>query len=191
MSEKYNEDKESISMTKELLEQKSEENNSLIKAIWDMLNYCNFFVLMLDCNMIVRLANWKLATALGYENEKDIVGQHWLKFINPDQHMTIHTLHKHIVQSGAEHCEEYREITNSILTLEGKEIKVKWFNTFINHGTNMSFSLGIVLEKSNSEFDAESIRSYYKDIIQTDKTMIQALKKSVMRQNSDLIECNI
>ena len=51
-------------------------------AVWDMMNYTKMFVVILDENLKVKIANWYLATELGFENEDDLLDKCWLQFVD-------------------------------------------------------------------------------------------------------------
>ena len=168
---------------KNVLKRMTDERLSLTKAIWDMLNYANIFVLLLNSNMFVTLANWYLATKLGFVDEKEIVGKNWLDFIKKEEKILIKNVHK-IISTNSKEAIGYREMTNDIVSTKGEIITVKWFNTHINHEFNMTFSFGL---QSDIGVDVSelSLRSYYRDIIEKDKTMIKALRDSAVNLSID------
>lgn len=153
------------------------ENQAIKKAIWDIINYLSAFIVILDSDMNIKLANWYLANKLGYENEKDLIGLNWLQFIKKEEKVMIKNIHAEITSKNK--AEQFREITNEIVSCTGKKIIVRWFNLKINHGLNLSFSFGIP-SQSNIEESTEAIRSYYRDIIEKDKTMIKSLLHSIV-----------
>lgn len=164
--------------TKEQLEEANKKHQDLQKALWDMLNYANMFVLLLDSEMNIKLINWSLATALEFKREEDPVGRNWLDFIKKEEKESITNLH-HNIAHNTEIGRLRNEITNDIITLSGKVITVQWFNTFINHEYNMTFSFGI-LRNNPPRVTEESIRSYYRNVIKKDKTMIKSIRDSVI-----------
>lgn len=170
-----------LKKTKEKLDNAMSQKDALHKAIWDMLNYANMFVLILDRNMIVRLANWSLATTLGFEDESEILGRCWLDFIKPEEQDLLRDIHCIASTQPYEKAKEYREIITNLVINDGV-IAVKWFNTRINSNYNMTLSFG--LKKDNRPSDAEitedSIRSYYRDVVDKDRTMIKALRDSII-----------
>lgn len=166
---------------KQELNQVNEELNKIKSAIWDMMNYANMFVLVLDENMTIKFINWSLATALGFKTESEPVGKCWLDFIPIEEKQVITTIHK-VISTNSKSSKEYQEHRNSILTISGQRLEIKWFNTQINHDYNWSFSIGLIVEKS-IEITEDSIRAYYKDIINKDRTMIMALRDSILKTN--------
>ena len=57
---------------------------------------------------------------------------------------------------------------------------VRWFNSSINNGIKGTFSIGIPITKTVTHADdMDSIRSYFRDVIEKDKTTINALKNLV------------
>jgi len=156
------------------------------KAIWDMLNYANMFVLLLDENMNIKLLNWSLATKLGFKNEVEPLGRCWLDFLPDEDKEWIKVIHHHVTYTTAE-AEKYKEVINDIVTLSGEVVKVKWFNALINHNYNFTFSMGIYKEP-DTKITEESIRTFYRDVIEKDKVMIKALKHLVNVSYSPALE---
>lgn len=168
--------KEQLKETKKELCKSLKERQRLQKAIWDMLNYANMYVVLLDSELNIRLINFSLATKLGFKDEKEPVGVCWLEFIKPEERLKIKTVHKNITE---EKDSKFMEYKNDIITKAGENLSVKWFNVPINSDYHMTFSFG--LPKSTPlEITEDSIRSYYRDIIEKDKTMIKTLKQTVL-----------
>lgn len=163
-----------LETVKKELELERSKSKVLTKAIWDMLNYTDFFVLLLDSTLTIKLINWSLAIRLGFENEKEPIGKNWFDFIPEKEREYILKCHKNLT---IKKNNDFKEVVNSIVTKKGELIKVKWFNIPINSSYNMVFSIG--LERVN-EITEDSIRAYYRDIIDRDKTMIQVLRDSVI-----------
>jgi PAS domain S-box-containing protein len=151
------------------------------ETVWNILNYLNLFVLILDSDMNVKLANYYLATFLGYKSEDDLIGESWFRFIREDQKEVISDVHKNIKSNTG----LFREFTNEIITLEGKEVFVKWFNSNVNHELNYTFSIGIPLTNNNNNISPndsiDSIRSYYRDILEKDRSMIDSIREMVIK----------
>lgn len=180
-----NEDlRQEIIKQKELIDQLKEESLALKKAIWDMLNYANIYVLLLDKNLIIRLINYNLANDLGYKNEKLAVGHCWLEHIPPTSLTIVRIAHKELVFGKDK--SKYKEVTNDIKLGTGQSVSTKWFNIPINSQYNMTFSIGIKLTVPEDyiKISEESIRAYYKDIIEKDRSMIKSLRE-VAVQNCD------
>lgn len=167
-----------LKKAKEELSKTSGEKEALQKAIWDMLNYTNMFVLLLDKDMNIKLINYSLAIKLGFSDEKEPLGRCWLDFIKEDERSQSSVIHHAI--SHEENEVEYKEVISDIVKLDGKFCRIKWFNTSLNNHTYMTFSFGILKENDN-EMTEDSIRTYYKDIIEKDKTMIRSLRDSVLK----------
>jgi len=181
---------DNIEVLKEELNKKLLETESLKKAIWDILNYTNMFVLLLDREMNIKLINWNLATTLGFENEKEPLGRCWLDFINPDDHTEAKIIHSGLVRLLSDRRKNLRETIMDIVTNNQTIISVKWYNTVINSGFNMVFSFGVKRSSLNEETE-ESIRSYYRDIIEKDRTMITSMKDIVLKGDPNINICNI
>lgn len=165
------------------------KNNDLLKieqlrkTIFNMLNYANMYVLVLDQAMIIRYANNSLAIDLGFDNYRDIVGKCWLEFLTEAEKKNIIMIHKKI-SDGEEDWEKYKEFRNYIQSKSGQKILVHWFNSHINTEFNWSFSFGISKKPVETMVTMESIRNYYRDIIEKDKTMIEAMKDMIIYKNS-------
>lgn len=170
--------KKELKNTKDLLEEIVHQKDALIKAMWDMLNYASIFIVLLDEDMYVKLANWCLATHLGFKDEKDIIGKCWLDFISNDDKQHIKRVHKIISDADETESKKYIEITNDIILPNNKKLSVKWFNIHINGQYNLTFSIGVYDAKLDQTEDA--LRSYYRDIIEKDKTMIQSIKETYL-----------
>lgn len=158
------------------------EADKLRKAIWDMMNFANMFVIVLDEKMLIRFANYSLYNALGFEDHNDILGKCWLDFIKEEDSITISSIHN-AISTDASDSKRFTEYTNDIVPVNGNEpMSVKWFNAHINHEYNWGFSIGIQTEKP-VQVTAESVRSYYKQVIENDRTMILSLRNSILLNN--------
>jgi transcriptional regulator with PAS, ATPase and Fis domain len=150
-----------------------EELNKAKETMWEMMNYLNLFVVVLDKEMHVVLANRYLIYTLGFESEKDVIGRCWLDFIESKNHIVITHIHDRVRKNDPEFTEVVTEITN----VHNNIIAVRWFNSAIDHGKDLTFSIGIPLQNNISAEDStRSIRSYFRNIIQKDKTFISAMK---------------
>ena len=77
------------------------------------------------------------------------------------------------------------EFANEIITKSGELITVKWFNSMINEGGSGTFSVGLPLSRDISKEDSiDSIRAFWKDKLEQDRTTIQALKNIVFNGES-------
>ena len=170
------------------LSQYKNESITLKKAIWDMLNYANMFVLILDKNMTIKLCNYSLATFIGFKNEKEILEKNWLDFIPEREKNLVTHVHTMVKICEEQKDEKYKEVINDILLLNGNITTVRWFNLCINHSYQMSFSIGVAQQKPAEATD-ESIRSYYRDIIDKDRTMIKSIRELVLCKGSDQSKC--
>jgi PAS domain-containing protein len=165
------------------------ESLSLKKAIWDMLNYANMFVLILDKNLIIKLCNWSLATTIGFKDESEIIEKCWLDFIPPRNVELVKQIHSMVKTCEEQKEEKYKEVVNDILLLNGETRLVRWFNMCINHSYNMTFSIGI-MQQTQAQATDESIRAYYKGVIEKDRTMIYSLRDFILNPKKDDRACN-
>jgi len=170
--------KKELKKTKDLLHETQHETRALKKALWDILNYANLFLVLLDHNMNVQLVNWSLATKLGFEDEKAMIGKCWLDFIKPEEKTMIKTIYNKIADDE-KNAEEYREITSEIVLPNEDNLVVKWFNIRINEDFNTTLSIGVQRCIPIEETE-DSIRSYYRDIIDKDKTMIKSIREAFL-----------
>jgi hypothetical protein len=180
-----------ILQQKEVIDKLKEESNSLKKAIWDMLNYANIYILLLDKNLIIRLINNNLAKDLGYENEKTAIGHCWMEHIPASSMTLIRIAHKELIKG--ENSSQYKEVTNDIRLGNGQTVSTKWFNVAINSVYNMTFSIGIklMIPEDYLKISEESIRSYYKDIIEKDRSMIKSLREVAIKNCEEDDDLNL
>lgn len=164
--------------TKQKLVRSFREKEALTKAIWDMLNYANIFVLLLDDKMNIVLINYNLATKIGFKDEEEAVGRCWLDFIKPSEKEQIFAMHHSLYE---ENHEKYRETVSEIVKLDGSTCRIKWFNFMVNGNYRLTFRFGIPKEFP-TEVTEESLRSYYKDVLLKDKTMINSLRDMVVKK---------
>jgi len=170
--------------TKKELDDLKVETSSLRKAVWDMLNYAQMYVVILDTDMNVVLMNYSLAIALGFKDEKEPIGRCWADFIPVEGKDLVYVVHNKLA------CEQdlaYREVMNEIQTLSGDKLLIKWFNIPINSNFNMTFSIGLPKLAEPIHVSEEAVRAYYADILERDKTMIKSIKDSItgLQYNSD------
>lgn len=172
----------------EKLERASHEKEALQKAIWDMLNYANMFILLLDSKMNILLINQSFASKLGFNDSNKLVGRCWLDFIQPEDQDRVYAIHHSLSQDSEEESSKYREVINDIIKPDGKICTVKWFNFPINHQYHLTFSFGIPAEIP-VKITEDSLRNYYLDILQKDKTMILSLKDIAIKDLKTLEAC--
>lgn len=163
-----------------------EQVNQLRKTIFDMLNYANMYVLVLDEKMEIGYANNSLAIDLGLDKYSDLVGKCWLDFISDNDKKSVTTIHS-VISRGIDNWEKYREFQNNIKGKEG-DIAVHWFNSHINSNYNWTFSFGI-RRQPVTEITMKSIRTYYRDIIDHDRTMINSMRDMIVFRNKITDSC--
>jgi PAS domain S-box-containing protein len=150
-------------------------------SIWDIFNYSNVYLLVLDNNMDIKLSSYMLATDIGFNNENEILGKNWNQFIPNNLKDNINHIHKNLIQNPTTNT-KYQEVTNEIVTLNGDIISVKWFNTRINNGIKLTFSIGVPLTKKiRHEDNIETLRAYWNDIIQKDRTAINTFRDIIIK----------
>lgn len=143
------------------------------ELLLQILNYSNAYVLVLDREMNIRYINQTLTNRIGFESYQEVLGKCWLEFIPESLQDKIKMVHASIVRDND--CTEYREYINRIKDVNGIEFKIKWFNMCINHGTFWTFSFGLP-QVEMVEVSEDDIRARFMDAIESDRTMIKALK---------------
>jgi FixJ family two-component response regulator len=144
-------------------------------ALWNTLYYSSFYFLVLNCGLEVKRMNSKLASTLGI-SEDDVINKSILKYTTDEYHDIIPTICDSLI--GAEN--KYIEFVFDVKTPVGKVISVKWFITFVNEGRNFLLCIGIpLIDKTNVTEDIDSLRTYYKTMVDKDAIMIKALKKKL------------
>lgn len=164
-----------------------DEIKKLRKTIFNMLNYANMYVLVLDEKLTIKFCNNSLAKDLGFESEREVMGRCWLDFIDDKERKTIVTVHS-ILANGMDSENKYKEFINNIVCKNGECILVHWFNSYINSNFNWTFSFGI-RKKPVTEITADSIRQYYRDIIDKDRTMIHSMRDMILFKDRVLDSC--
>jgi len=178
-----------INELREQLDKYKNESLSLKKAIWDMLNYSNLFVVILDEKLNIKLCNYNLARVLGFKSEEEILEKCWLDFIPENNREIVKQIHGLVKICAERDDEKYKEVINDILLPNGETMLVRWFNMCINHNYNMTFSIGVEQATDTKSTD-ESVRAYYKGIIEKDRTMINSLRDLVLSANKPVSTCN-
>jgi PAS domain S-box-containing protein len=148
------------------------ELKSTIFNMWSMLDYANYYVVVLDAEMRMVLCNALLAQVLGYDDPMELIGAHWLDFIDKPTQSIIKSVHKQILSVKSTPT----EFTNDIVSRSGKHIMVRWFNSRINGDTDWTFSLGLPLQGESSDESVESVRRRYKEILSIHKQWIEEIK---------------
>ena len=155
------------------------EKEKSVGTIWDMLNHALIFIVLLDKDLNIRLANYSLAKELGFNSEKEIIGTEWLVFIEPVMHDILREVQSNMLSGGT----DYREFTNNIVSKNKELIKVKWFNTYANNNSHLCVSIGVPYKDISANESVDSVRSYFRDIVDRDKTMIQAIKQTMFNNS--------
>jgi len=157
-----------------------EEKEKLQINLKEVFDYTNIYMLILDCKMNIKLCSYKLAKDLGFKTEEELIGTSWKQFIKEKDKVKIDIVHKNVVEDTEKYQKFLREVTNKIVTKEGSTITTKWFNSRIQNGNTYTFSIGIPYNrKVTPADDIESIRSYWKHVLDRDETTLKALKNVV------------
>jgi hypothetical protein len=151
--------------------------------MWDLINYSNLYVVVLDGQLFIKLINYRLAKAIGFNNENEPVGKCWLDFIEEPKRPVIKYIHRKVLEGDS----QYNEALTDLVALN-EHIQVRWFNTKLNN-SDLTFSIGIPLQPITPEDGIDSIRSYFRDVIKKDRTMIKSLQDVVMENSPDSYTC--
>jgi len=161
------------------------EKRLIIEGLWSFINYSTMFAVMITKDLEIKLVNYHLAKTLGYNNEEEPIGDNWTKFLKIEDYDLIKHISSEIIDGNG----SYKEFSNDIIDKDKNLITVKWFNVLINHGFNCVFSIGIPLTKEPTiNEDIDSIRAYFKDILEKDKTIIKAMKEVTMKRSKEILE---
>lgn len=184
--EKFNNRIKILTQIYEYHEHLVNEKERNIDVIWEMLNYSLVYIVIIAEDFEIKLANYALAKTLGFDSEKDLVGMNWGDFTDPTLKDVLKDVHKDIINGG----KEFKEFTNFIFTKDKKPIKVKWFNSSANNNSKLCVSIGVPYKEIDVNESIDSIRSYFRDVVEQDNTMIQAIKKTMLKKESDKLKTN-
>lgn len=147
------------------------------KLLWELFNYCNFYIVVLDPDFKIKLANYALAVTLGFENESEIQGKNWLDFIPESQKRVIQFVCDEVCKGK----QLYEEYTSEIISSNGEYMYVQWFSSYIDNNIQCTFNIGIpILENKNPKLDsADSVRAFYKDVLERDRKNLEIIKQSL------------
>jgi PAS domain S-box-containing protein len=140
-------------------------------SLVDIFDYSDLYIILLDEYFSIRLCSFMLSKHLGYDSSEELIGRNWNDFL-PIEMNELKDLFSN------KRKEIYKEFTNDIITKSGERISTKWFNTRIENSRIWTFSIGIPLTKRITKEDSiETMRSYWEDIIQKDRTTINIFKE--------------
>jgi hypothetical protein len=163
----------------------------LRNTIFNMLNFTNMYILVLDEKMEIKFANNSLAIDLGLNKYQRLLGRCWLDFIKEEDITMVKNVHKYI-SHGIKGWEKYKEFQN---TIKGKDrdIFVNWFNSHINSDYSWTFSFGIskktVYIPITEEDSIDNIRNYYHNMINKDRVMINSMRDVIGLKDKIIDSC--
>lgn len=153
------------------------EKRKLQINLKELFNYTNIYMLILNSDMTIKMCSYKLAKDLGYTSEESLIGENWSQFLKEKDQTKIKIVHDNVVDNTEKYQKFLREVTNKIVTKTGTTIAIKWFNSRIKNGDVFSFSIGIPYNRKVSPDDnIDSIRAYWKHVLDKDETTLKALK---------------
>ena len=91
-----------------------EQVKQLRSTIFNMLNFTNIYVLILNQKLEIKFANMSLANDLGFDSYKELLGYYWLDFIEEKEINITNTLNTAISSEYENWQEKYREFQNNI-----------------------------------------------------------------------------
>jgi len=155
--------------------------------LWNVLDYSQYFAVILDKDMNIKMSNRVLSKELGYD-EIEIVGKAWREFVPGTLYEAVLDTHKQILEGNL----GYREFTSELLTKKSGQLTVKWFLSFVNDETQWIFSIGIPIRTTTDKIDledntGESVRRFFMDILAKDKTTIKALKAATLKESDNVV----
>jgi len=166
------------------LEIKIKEEESKVKfrerMVWDVFNHSYFYVVVINNDYTIRLANYRLAHDLGFDSEDDMIGESCFEFIPENQKDLVEIIRGQVIDKRA----TAHEVTVDMKTLSGETILVRWFNSYVNGGNDFSFSIGIPVQLPRYGDSVDSIRDYFNTILDKDREMIGAMKEVVLAQET-------
>jgi PAS domain S-box-containing protein len=167
-----------IDITREKMLEK--ETKMLQLSLKDLFDHTNIYLVILDKEMNIKLCSYKLAHDLGFKCENELLGQKFNQFLYDEDKEKMMNVHSNVIKNTNEYQKQMREVTNKIITKTNSTIEVKWFNSRIQNGDVYTFSMGIPYNRTVSPSDdIESIRAYWKHVIDKDDTTLKALQKIV------------
>lgn len=165
------------------------EIKELRNTIFTMLNFTSLYALVLDQQMKIRFINTSLAIDLGYTGYSELIGRCWLDFIVEEERNIVKMIHQSVALAEG-NWDEYREFKNRIVDKNGYTIEVYWFNSHINTDYNWTFSFGVRAKPVIKDDDSiNSVRNYYRDIINKDREMITALRDVISMRDKIVDTC--
>lgn len=167
-----------------------EQVKQLRNTIFNMLNFTNMYILVLNEKMEIKFANNSLAIDLGFDNYHGLLGLCWLDFIDEKERSLISTIHASVAHGYEKWEEKYREFQNNIKGRNGNIYSVYWFNSHINSDYNWTFSFGIKKQPAK-EITMDSVRTYYQDIISKDRIMINSMRDIFASRDKDINTCEV
>ncbi len=146
-----------------------EEQDLAESALWNLLiNNSNFFIISTDRNLKIKSCSLNLIKILEYETN-NIVGKNWSDFIDSDFKKFMYDF------KDKKDVSKYCEITGNVINNSGISIPVKWFVSLSN---NELFGVGTILtQEIYKRNNINSIRSYFKTMLERDSVMIESIKQ--------------
>jgi len=141
--------------------------------LWNLfINNSKFFVISINQNFKIKACSSNLIKTLEYKTN-EVIGQKWSKFIDSNFEKYIYDFRKKSDKT------KYCEVMGNIIKNNGVNISIKWFISIIDN--NELFSIGTLLTQEIHQKDnSESIRSYFKNILERDSLMIQSIKQEMI-----------
>jgi len=167
---------EELEKAKNLLYQTQYEVTKLKQSIWELLNYTPIFITVLDENFKIQLSNYHLAKSLGFNNEQEIIGSNFIDFISDIYKEKTQQLLKKILSSSSSLGETIIEIVSK----NRNKILVRWFNLRVENDKTHIIAVGV--PTNSNKMTEDSLRAYYRDVVEHDKTVVESIKLATKQQ---------
>ena len=156
------------------------EMRASILNMWNILEYSNYYILIIDSTLTIVLCNQIFARVLGFKESLDVIGTKFSDYISKDDKYIFKSLQELLSKPNSEMSEFLSELVDK----DGHKHMVKWFNSFINSDTQWTFCFGVPVkdDKFYSE-SVDSMRERYKDIISIHRNLIHGLKEDYNKEN--------
>lgn len=149
------------------------ELRETLMNLWSVLDFANYFVVVLDSDMQIRMCNRTLAHFLGFEDEHNIIGKPWADFILRQELELVKYIHNSLISNPKE---THKEVTTELKNLSGKVVTVKWFSSLVNKKYHFSFNLGIPVQSDAIQSSIENTREFFEDVIVKHKLTLKAIQ---------------
>jgi hypothetical protein len=165
---------------------KKEYINSFIK----LMTLSSFYFVIVDRDLNIIVANKKVEeTILGKCacTEVNLIGKSWINFVSNDDQMLAKTAYTSIFRFKGDL--ESPEITYSIKTPDCSTLPICWVTSYIDTNIDWTISIGTKTRSVNLGIsNEESIREYYRNLIDKDKKMIDIVREVTSKYSNMILK---